>query len=50
MSEKQKAYFEEIEDNFYEVRKLLQKYDAKKLSKDELIKEIKKIVDYRSEY
>jgi hypothetical protein len=46
----EKPYFENIEDRFFEVRKLLQKYDLKKISEDELINSIKETVDYRSDY
>lgn len=50
MSEEEIAYLEDIDDRFFKVRNLLQKYDLKRLTKEELIVEIKKAVDYRSEY
>ena len=50
MEKDEKTYFENIEDRFFEVRKLLQKYDLKKISEDELINSIKETVDYRSDY
>lgn len=50
MDKDEKEYFEIIEDKFFDVRKLLQKYDRKKIKKDELIRLIKEAVDYRSDY
>lgn len=38
----ERAYFEGIDDRFFKVRILLQKYDLKRLTKEELIVEIKK--------
>jgi hypothetical protein len=46
----EKIYFESIEDKFFKVRRLLQKYDLRQIKKDELIRLIKEPVDYRSEY
>lgn len=45
MSDGERAYFEGIDDRFFKVRILLQKYDLKRLTKEELIVEIKKAVD-----
>jgi hypothetical protein len=50
MKENEIAYFEDIEDKFYQVRRLLQKYDLKQINEDKLISLVKVAVDYRSEY